>query len=327
MDTDILVVGAGPAGATAARLLSLKGRRPLLIDADAAKADRLELLSPASLPLLAALDLHELLSDPAVARPCAGIRRRAYADAPVEFDDFLRRRGGRGFVVDRLRLDERLRTLAMRAGAVRRVGRVRRIERLNGRFEIVVERQGASERIRTSVVIDASGRPAAVARRLGARRLVSERLVAERCLLDPDGDTVHAPAWLDFDGCDDGWYYGVSGPDGRRERWKVCRQRAGVFDGPRINASSSRLSEAAGGGWIAIGDAAIAFDPIASQGLANALSTALVATGAILSSPGLVDEAISAYTEAIAATFANSELGRAEVYAALRSRMPTMKGS
>jgi hypothetical protein len=39
-------------------------------------------------------------------------------------------------------------------------------------------------------------------------------------------------------------------------------------------ANSARLAETAGDGWIAIGDAALSFDPIASRGLFNALYTA-----------------------------------------------------
>ena len=50
------------------------------------------------------------------------------------------------------------------------------------------------------LVIDATGRPSAVARRMGARRLLSERLVAER----RSADAIHAvdrhAAWLEVDG-------------------------------------------------------------------------------------------------------------------------------
>jgi flavin-dependent dehydrogenase len=74
------------------------------------------------------------------------------------------------------------------------------------------------------------------------------------------------------------------------------------------------LSAAAGEGWIAVGDAASAFDPIASQGLFNALSSALVATGALLSADGLSPAAARLYSDAVAATFSWSEAGRSNIY-------------
>jgi hypothetical protein len=40
-----------------------------------------------------------------------------------------------------------------------------------------------------------------------------------------------------------------------------------------FNAESAALDRCAGEGWLAVGDAATAFDPIASQGLPNALAS------------------------------------------------------
>ena len=110
----------------------------------------------------------------------------------------------------------------------------------------------------------------------------------------------------------------MSGPDGRRERWTVYRSGKRIGDArTRTDASSALLSHAAGDGWIAIGDAAASFDPVTSQGLVNALSTALVAAGAILSPGGLDEDARGVYSDAVAATFHHSEAGRARVYEAL----------
>jgi flavin-dependent dehydrogenase len=45
----------------------------------------------------------------------------------------------------------------------------------------------------------------------------------------------------------------------------------------RVDAGSARLDRAGGEGWLAIGDAAMSFDPISSHGLLTALSTGLAA--------------------------------------------------
>src|SRR5262249_56171133 len=45
----------------------------------------------------------------------------------------------------------------------------------------------------------------------------------------------------------------------------------------RVDAGSARLDRVGGNGWLAIGDAVMAVDPIASQGLVMALATGLAA--------------------------------------------------
>jgi flavin-dependent dehydrogenase len=313
---DILVAGAGPAGATIARLLARRGRRVVLVDPGARRTERLEIVAPPACRVVEAVGLAHLLHDPALARPCSGIRRR-WGTADIEVDDFLRRPGGMGYVVDRAPFDDALRAMAMQAGVESLTGRVVAVRRDD---DVIVNIQSGARRvtIAAELVVDATGRPSAVARRMGARRLVSEHLIAERqpsAVLSPPShrDTP----WLDVVGARDAWSYEVAGPNGRREIWSITRS------GQRANrarmcadASSALLSRAAGPGWIAIGDAAASFDPVTSQGLANALSTALVATGAIISPEGL-ESACDVYSDAVAATFHHSEVGRTRVYAAL----------
>jgi flavin-dependent dehydrogenase len=74
------------------------------------------------------------------------------------------------------------------------------------------------------------------------------------------------------------------------------------------------LSRAAAANWIAVGDAAMSFDPIASQGLFNALSSALAAAGLLLSPGGLTDVTADAWSGAVLATFLQSEKGRVALY-------------
>jgi flavin-dependent dehydrogenase len=221
-------------------------------------------------------------------------------------------------VIDRTPFDDALRAMAMDAGVVGVTGRVVAAQRNSGKMIVGIESGAQRISVAAELVIDATGRPSAVARRLGARRLRSERLIAERRLVDVPCTPDLGASWLDVDGEKDEWRYQVSGPDGRCERWAVYRPNdcAGRLR-TRVDASSALLSHAAGDGWIAIGDAAASFDPITSQGVANALSTALVAAGAILSPGGLDADARGVYSDAVAATFRHSEAGRAGAYRAL----------
>jgi flavin-dependent dehydrogenase len=313
---DILVAGAGPAGATVARLLARHGRRVALVDPGTRGIERLEIIAPSGCRVLEALDLVRLTADDAIVRPCLGIRRR-WGARDVEIDDFMRRPGGRGLVIDRARFDDALRAAAVEAGAELIEGRAVWARRNADCVAVKVRSRGREQTISVRLMIDATGRPAALARRLGARKLVSEVLIAEQ------REVTHAdpgaPAWLDVEGHGNSWRYQVLGPDGRRESWAIYPSGEGRPHTARLraDASSALLSHAAGEGWIAIGDAAASFDPVTSQGLVNALSTALVAAGAILSPRGLDAEARRTYSAAVAATFRHSETGRASVYAAL----------
>ncbi|WP_312029679.1 FAD-dependent monooxygenase [Methylocystis sp. H62] len=306
------MVGAGPAGATVARLLALKGREVILADPGAATATRLELLAPASLATVAAVGLEPLLNDPAVARRCCGIRRTR-GSGETDYVDFLRHPYRLGYVVDRARFDGRLRAAAIDAGVTFRRLRATGVAPDGG----IIFREsvsGVTTLIRADVVVDATGRAAAIGRRRGARVIARDRRVAE-LVENIDSSPNAGASWLDYRSDGSSWSYRIHGPGGRAQTWRIrpSRTRAGTVL-RTVDASASLLSEAAGEGWIAVGDAAIAFDPIASQGLFNALSSALVATGTLLSADQLSPTAAKSYSDAATATFLLSEAGRDKVY-------------
>jgi flavin-dependent dehydrogenase len=312
-DAEHLVVGAGPAGLTLARLLARRGRDVLVVDAGTAHADRLELLAPASLGTVTALGLAPLLDDPELARPCLGIRRR-WGTAEIEYDDFFRHPHQLGYVVDRRRFDEQLRAGAIASGARFIQARASGTKGNGVRLQIY---GGTETVVIAGSIIDATGRTAAIARRRGARIAVRDRMVAD-LISDAPGDGANAPAWLDVERQDAAaWSYRVHGAGGRVQTWRVSRSGSlPATEGlRRVDASACIVSQAAGESWIAVGDAASAFDPIASQGLFNALSSALVAAGALLSRDGLNEAAAQIYSDAVAAAFHWSEAGRANVYA------------
>ncbi|XUJ33041.1 NAD(P)/FAD-dependent oxidoreductase [Bradyrhizobium japonicum] len=105
-------------------------------------------------------------------------------------------------------------------------------------------------------------------------------MVAELVEDAADGAPAGPASWLDYSSDGPTWSYRIRGPQGRVQTWRIRRSGTPAGDALlSVDASACLLSEAAGEGWIAVGDAAMAFDPIASQGLFNALSSALVATG------------------------------------------------
>jgi 2-polyprenyl-6-methoxyphenol hydroxylase-like FAD-dependent oxidoreductase len=86
-------------------------------------------------------------------------------------------------------------------------------------------------------------------------------------------------------------------------------------------AHGSRLAPAAGERWLAVGDAALAFDPLSSQGILNALVTGL--QGAVAVDARLRGDrgAIAAYERRLAGVWSAYELNSASAYA-LERRWP-----
>ncbi|MFQ3622922.1 MAG: geranylgeranyl diphosphate reductase [Acetobacteraceae bacterium] len=157
---DAVVVGGGPAGATAAADLARAGRHVLLLD----RAGRIKPCGGAIPPkLIADFGIPEGLL---VARvTSARIVSPSAREAAMPVTD-----GGFVGMVDREHFDEWLRNRAAALGAVRRAGTFERVERqADGTVSVLYRAKGAPhdappESVRTRVVIGADGANSAVAR-------------------------------------------------------------------------------------------------------------------------------------------------------------------
>lgn len=164
MTYDAVIVGGGPAGATAAADLAGAGRNVLLLD----RAGRIKPCGGAVPPRLLAdfaIPDSQVVARARSARMISPSSRNV--DMPV----------GDGFVgmVDREAFDEYLRGRAASMGAQRCTGTFEALERDTDGTAIVryrTERGGVSERVRTKAVIGADGARSAVAKQaLGAERV------------------------------------------------------------------------------------------------------------------------------------------------------------
>jgi geranylgeranyl diphosphate/geranylgeranyl-bacteriochlorophyllide a reductase len=156
---DAVVVGGGPAGATAATDLARLGRSVLLLD----RGGRIKPCGGAIPPRLIAdfaVPDEQLVAHITSARMVAPSGRRV--DMPID--------GGYVGMVDRCRFDEWLRTRAAVAGAERRLGSCERIERdADGTARVQYRSSDPADRgeqreVRAHAVIGADGAKSSVAR-------------------------------------------------------------------------------------------------------------------------------------------------------------------
>lgn len=319
-DFDIVVAGAGPAGSIAARRLARAGRRVLMLDRLRPASPRLgETLPGAALRLL----IHEGLGDRIVAdphhAPVTGGLVVWGDDNPVA-SDALRDPYGPGLRLDRARFDETLLDASLAAGALWSKTDVRDVGRRNHGWIVY---RDAGPPVQAQVIIDATGRSARLLRRLGQPRHRGAPLVALYQIARPEKNAATGRTLIEAG--PDGWLYAGKMGDGRWAigyhtrpeevvRLRACDvERAGILasaphlfaclgaltlEGPLLSRDARSLAAktVCGPGWFAVGDAALAFDPIAGQGLFNALRTGLAAAEAILAGGR---EAASAYAEEV----------------------------
>jgi geranylgeranyl diphosphate/geranylgeranyl-bacteriochlorophyllide a reductase len=198
---DAVVIGGGPAGATAATDLARRGRSVMLLD----RAGRIKPCGGAIPPRL--IDEFEIPDTVLVARARAArivAPSARHVDMPIH--------GGFVGMVDRGTFDPWLRQRAARAGAQVRIGVFKRIHRATDGTAIVVYQRGkdaTTRRARARVVIGADGALSAVARQTipGADQMPYVFAYHE-IIRSPRGDGTN------FDGARcDVYYQGEVSPD------------------------------------------------------------------------------------------------------------------
>jgi flavin-dependent dehydrogenase len=297
---DVAVVGGGPAGAVAGIASAGLGLRTIVLEAATEPSWKPgEVLAPECNPILKELGLWRLLAARHdVAKPCAGVRS-CWGSKKISYRDGFCEPLGAGWIIDRLAFETFLSERAITAGAHWVWGaRVHAAARQDRGWQI--DSTGLTDKfVRARLVIDATGRPAKVARRLGARRTRHQPQIVTVARWS---GTQPQSSWVNIESAPDGWWYSVSDPSGAqilawfgdsadtrpgcddmRRAFAVTHflrsvlalpPRTDVMHKSVLSAESSSLDRCAGEGWLAVGDAAATFDPIASQGLSNALASA-----------------------------------------------------
>jgi flavin-dependent dehydrogenase len=315
IETDVCVIGGGPAGSTLAARLAALGHRVVVVERAAFPRRHLgESLTPGVRPLLVAIGAGDVLEK-------AGAL--AVRSVLVSWEDGLRERidpESGGMLVDRGRFDALLLDHARAAGvellqpATFRDCR----EDANG-WRISVERSEESICIEARFLADASGR--AFATRGRKRRTGARTTALYAYWRGPD-----LPKRPRIEAGVDAWYWGVPIPDGTYntlvfvdprtwtlDRFEELVTRSGLLQGcPDIRLVSPVQAadatpyideESVTRRSIKVGDAALAVDPLSSSGVQKAIQSALsgaVVVNTLLRKPESAAAAIEFYRASLA---------------------------
>jgi flavin-dependent dehydrogenase len=355
LTADVVVVGAGPAGAATALMLAPFYRTLLVdrasVDDEAPPTARIgESLPAAARRLLRDMGLWQSFQSQGHA-PRYGARSLWGGPEPTSADS-IRDPDGPGWHLDRVRFDAWLRQHAVACGAALVVpaGVTDVVGGPNG-WRVILSRHGRPLVVTAQYVVDAGGRAAPVGRLLGARPRAQDRLVCSWCHGQASGDAGTTVTIADK--C--GWWYTAPLPRGRRvvafhtdADLPITKELAGsaalmnhARGQPDLTAvladvsfcpeaasgycaaHSSWIKAAAGPGWLAVGDAALACDPLSSQGLFNALYSALMAARALRRALAGDTDALTDY-QRIIARVVDAYRGHLAAWYSLESRWPTL---
>lgn len=173
------------------------------------------------------------------------------------------------------------------------------VQETDGCWRLHFEQDGVPSALVAREVIDASGRSAIFGRRVGGRRIEFDRLVGLAADVTPTPGGRGRSAML-IEAAADGWWYAASLPGERSVAvFMTDAELLKLWVGPlrrefaarhaktlhlslrhcplvpsfRLRvypAGGQRLQPCVGPGWIAAGDAAVSFDPLASLGIGYA---------------------------------------------------------
>ncbi|KAG8908753.1 hypothetical protein FRB99_002991 [Tulasnella sp. 403] len=313
-DVDVLIIGGGPAGCTTA--LSLVNSRPgatvlVLDDSDPNAFKASESLPPEAIQILRHLSPGLADSVRQVSHlQCIG--NASIWEAPEVRDiSGMMNPYGYGLHLDRAAFDESLRKAVFEASPSSIVkARFISVDKVDGVWSVISKslEYGEERSYRAKWLVDATGRKASIAQKIGAKTVKSDDVLSFYAVFStnaPDHD--HRTL---IEATEPGWFYSAQLPNQRRlvafhtsgssPTAKLVRRLPGFLSvlneystliretiescdyfvdeslsvWPKVTAAGSSHAEPFGSledRWCTVGDAAMAFDPLSSQGMITAL--------------------------------------------------------
>jgi flavin-dependent dehydrogenase len=309
LNVDVAIIGAGPAGSTAARQLALWGHSVALVGRSPRRA-LAESLPPSCTKLFDRLGIRDAIDEAGFIRASGNTVQ--WAGEPKRLEPF--ESGVYGYQVARDQFDAVLAQSARESGVELIEGAVvRDVKRRGDHWQIHYDRASAHQTVRAPFILDCSGRSGVIARREWRQSNETARTTAIVGVWDsdrawPTDDDTHTLV----ESYAGGWAWSV--PVAARRRYVTVMLDPTVSDVPartqlaeayRAELARTRMiaslvehatlveapwgsdaspygaSKTAGDGVLLVGDAASFVDPLSSFGVKKAIASAWLAAVAV----------------------------------------------
>jgi flavin-dependent dehydrogenase len=305
---DVIIIGGGPAGASAAITLARRGFRTVIIERSTYPKPRIgETLPPLIRSLLITLGVwQQFLKDNHLK---SFAFRSAWGKAEPQDSNHIFNPYGCGWHVDRASFDHMLARAAVGVGAklLTQCHIKHFSESQRSGWEIVIQQDKQTYCLRSPFLIDATGQTSAVPTGLQRSFRVVDRLIGIVQFLVRDAEPytlIEAEPY--------GWWYSAPLPNRRlvvaymtdadlfaaersdpNDYWhrhlyeaEFTSARIGahaVPTQPKIVSAASLIRQPVSGiNWLAAGDAGVAFDPLSGRGVYSALKSGILSAEAVI---------------------------------------------
>lgn len=326
----VLIAGGGPAGVATGLSLRSRGVPCMIAEgAPAAKMKPGESLPPQTVSLLERLGMSSLLNSPAHI-PCYGNRFIWGQDTPVD-KLFLFHTHTQGWHLDRGVFEEQLQEMAGQDYYYNTY--VSKCTRSENRWMVELRRaNGNNDTVTCDFIVDATGRACRIARQLSITRRNIDKLAGVSACFELQEKVAQ---YTFIEAVENGWWYAAPLSF---NRLAVCYMSdsdllptIGLPDVSQTTiirtllndvstattvhaANTGYLEKRFGPGWLAVGDAAYAYDPISSYGITSALESGYYAGHAIADTLAGNKDAMVAYDWVVSKAFEVYMEGYVEQY-------------
>lgn len=331
-DISVLIAGGGPAGIATALSLVNRGIACMIVEPEMPADYKVgETIPPNAKPMLTRSGIDQLLADPAHL-PCYGNSFIWGSGIPAETHFFIQTYQ-QGWHIDRTFFERQLRQHALSKGVAWLQGeRVTHCEKQENGWEVSLRGEGNSRSITCDFLVDATGRSCRTARLLGLQRTRLDALTGISAMMTTEKNIQ--PYHTYIEATVNGWWYAAPLSDKKlsvafmtdADLMDKQMQQPDYFlenaaetsligsllkrrlhtENIQTNfhpASTSLLRQRFGDSWLAVGDAAYAFDPLSSYGIVSALEGGYYAGHAIADALSGESDALPAYDGIISQAF------------------------